>query len=109
VVGKSRGRLNNRREKVGDAALAGTVLVLVVCDEGKDANFIYSSPIFEMGGAQDALKVFLRRRVRPPIPGEPGAFIPDAIHGANVVLGLVQAGSLSGVVQLLVVWSISIS
>jgi hypothetical protein len=37
-----RGRLNNRREKVGDDTLAGTVLVLVVCDVGKGANLIYS-------------------------------------------------------------------
>jgi hypothetical protein len=49
-----------------------------------------------MGGARDALKVFLRRRVKPPVPGKPGAFIPDAIQGANAVLGLVQAGRLSG-------------
>ena len=49
-----------------------------------------------MGSARDELKVFLRGRVKPPVPGKTGALIPDAIQGANAVLGLMQAGSLSG-------------
>jgi hypothetical protein len=76
--------------------LAGAVLFLVVVDVGKDASFVYCYPIFEMGGARGLSKVFLRRRVKPPLLGETGAFVLDAIQGANAVLGLVQAGSLSG-------------
>jgi hypothetical protein len=34
--------MNGRNEEVGDVALAGTVLILVVCDVGDDANFGYS-------------------------------------------------------------------
>ena len=39
---RSRSGLNGRSEEVGDVALAGSVLVLVVCDVGDDANFVYS-------------------------------------------------------------------
>ena len=49
-----------------------------------------------MGGALDAPKVFLRRRVKPLRLGKTGAFVLDAIQGANAVLGLMQAGDLSG-------------
>jgi hypothetical protein len=49
-----------------------------------------------MGGALDAPKVFLRRRVKPLGLGKTGAFVLDAIQGANAVLGLMQAGDLSG-------------
>jgi hypothetical protein len=48
-----------------------------------------------MGGALDAPKVFLGRRVKPLRLGETGAFVLDAIQGANAVLGLIQAGDLS--------------
>jgi hypothetical protein len=50
-----------------------------------------------MGGALDAPKVFLRRQVKPLRLGKTGAiFVLDAIQGANAVLGLMQAGNLSG-------------
>jgi hypothetical protein len=49
-----------------------------------------------MGGALDAPKVFLRRRVKPLRLGKTGAFVLDAIQDANAVLGLMQAGDLSG-------------
>ena len=40
--------------------------------------------------------MFLRRRVEPPGLGKTGAFVLDAIQSANAVLGLIQAGDLSG-------------
>ena len=40
--------------------------------------------------------MFLRRRVKPLRLGKTGAFVLDAIHGANAVLGLMEAGDLSG-------------
>jgi hypothetical protein len=49
-----------------------------------------------MGGALEAPKVFFRRRVKPLRLGKTGAFVLDAIQGANAVLGLMQAGDLSG-------------
>jgi hypothetical protein len=49
-----------------------------------------------MGWALDAPKVFLRRRVKPLRLGKTGAFVLDAIDGANAVLELIQAGDLSG-------------
>ena len=52
--------------------------------------------MFKMGSALDPLKVFLRGQVKPPFSGKTGALIPDAIQGANTVLGMVQPGSLSG-------------
>lgn len=87
--------MNNRSEKVGDAALAGAVLFLVVVDVGKDASFVYCYPIFEMGGARSLSEVFLRRRIKPVGLGKTGAFVLDAIQGANAVLSLMQAGGLS--------------
>jgi hypothetical protein len=52
--------------------------------------------IFEMGGALDAPKVFLRRRVKPLGLGKTGALVLDAIQVANALLDLMQAGDLSG-------------
>jgi hypothetical protein len=52
----------------------------VVCDVGDDANFVNSQPIFEMGGALDAPKVFFRRRVKPLRLGKTGTFVLDAIQ-----------------------------
>jgi hypothetical protein len=49
-----------------------------------------------MGGALDAPKVFLRRGVKSLRLGKTGAFVLDAIQGVNAVLGLMQAGDLSG-------------
>jgi hypothetical protein len=49
-----------------------------------------------MGGALDAQKVFLRRRVKPLGLGKTRAFVLDAIQGANAVLGLMQAEDWSG-------------
>jgi hypothetical protein len=50
-----------------------------------------------MGSARDALKVFLQETSKTTCPERTGSiFIPDAIQGANAVLGLGQAGSLSG-------------
>jgi hypothetical protein len=88
--------LNIRSEEIGDAALAGAVFFLVVVDVGKDASFVYCYPIFEMGGAWGLAKVFLRRRIKPVGLGKTGAFVLDAIQGANAVLRLMQAGDLSG-------------
>ena len=42
MIGEPSCGLNGRSEEVGDVALAGSVLVLVVCDVGDDANFVYS-------------------------------------------------------------------
>jgi hypothetical protein len=49
-----------------------------------------------MGVALDAPKVFVRRRLKPLGLGKTGAFVLDAIQSANAVLGLTQAGDLSG-------------
>ena len=49
-----------------------------------------------MGGALDAPKMFLRRRIKPVGLGKTGAFVLDAIQGSNAVLSLMQAGDLSG-------------